>query len=319
VEAAVKRSPYKSRPPEGSIAELIQFYRANSPEYDRFAPNTRQYVDKVLGDFLVNNGRQQASDLTKPMLVRMQHALGKTPAAANNAIKVIAALYAYGMDTGFVTVNPALKIKRLPPKHPGGFRTWREDEIDAFESHWATGSLPRMVFGLALCTGAAAVDLVKLGWHSVDGERLRYRRQKTERRKGAEETPVVNIPILPELREVLDAADRGSLTFLEHDGHPRSPGGLNHSFRIWVDQAGLEALDRHGRRLTLHGLRKALGRRLAERGASPHVLMSWLGHESVESVQTYTKAYDRETAADAGAELLGAPKPTNVTRLKRER
>jgi integrase len=314
----MKRSPYKAKPPEGSIAELVQFYRANSPEYDRFAPNTRQYVDKVLGDFLVNNGRQQASELTKPMLVRMQHALGKTPAAANNAIKVIAALYAYGMETGFVTVNPAHRIKRLPPKHPGGFRTWREDEIDAFKAHWPRGSTARLAFEIALSTGAAAVDLVMLGWQNLDGDRIRYRRRKTERRKGAEETPVVSIPILSELAEALDMVPRDRMTFLEHEGRPRSPGGLNHSFRIWVDAAGLGAPDRHGRRLTLHGLRKALAVRLAAAGASDFTLMAWLGHESIASVQRYTKAVDREKAADAGAEFLRAPPKTNITRIKRE-
>jgi integrase len=178
--------------------------------------------------------------------------------------------------------------------------------------------MPRLVFVLALCTGAAAVDLVRLGWHCHSAERIQYRRQKTERRKGHEETPIVSIPVLEELRGELALVPLSQMTFLEHAGRPRSEGGLNHSFREWVDAVpGLEVPDRHGRRLTLHGLRKALGRRLAERGASPHMLMAWLGHESLESVQGYARAYDRETAADAGAELLGAPKPTNVTRLKR--
>jgi integrase len=111
---------------------------------------------------------------------------------------------------------------------------------------------------------------------------------------------------------------RDRLTFLEHEGRPRSPGGLNHSFRIWVDQAGLGGPDRHGRRLTLHGLRKALAVRLAAAGASDFTLMAWLGHESIASVQRYTKAVDREKAADAGAEFLKAPPKTNITRLKRE-
>lgn len=312
------RGPYKIKPPEGSIAAMIQFYRAHSPEYDRFSPRTRYYVDKVLTDFMAWNGREPAASLTKPMLIRMRDRLGKTPTAANNAMKVIRALYAYGVDTGFVPMNPALKIKKLPPRHPGGFRTWREDEIEAFETHWPVGSAPRLVQALALYTGAAAVDLVKLGWHNIDGDRLRYRRQKTERRKGAEETPIVNIPILPDLAEVLALMSRDRLTFLEFGGKQRSEGGLNHSFRIWVDAAGLGAPDKHGRRLTLHGLRKALATRLAGAGASEFVIMSWLGHETIASVQGYTKAVNREKAADAGAALLGKPKPTNVTRMKRK-
>jgi hypothetical protein len=32
----------------------------------------------------------------------------------------------------------------------------------------------------------------------------------------------------------------------------------------------------------------------------------------------YTEAYNREKAADAGMELLDAPQPTNVTRMRRK-
>jgi integrase len=81
---------------------------------------------------------------------------------------------------------------------------------------------------------------------------------------------------------------------------------------------GLDAHDKNGRALTLHGLRKALGRRLAERGASTRTLMAWLGHESAASVEAYTKAYDREQAADLGAELLADAPKTNVTRMRRK-
>jgi 3'-phosphoadenosine 5'-phosphosulfate sulfotransferase (PAPS reductase)/FAD synthetase len=117
----------------------------------------------------------------------------------------------YGKRVGLVQDNP-LKPEKLPPKHPGGFRTWREDEITAFEEHHPIGSVPRLAFALALYTGAAAVDLVKLGRPNLDEGRIRYRRQKTERRKGAEETPLVSIPVLPALAEVLALAPADTMT-----------------------------------------------------------------------------------------------------------
>jgi integrase len=173
--------------------------------------------------------------------------------------------------------------------------------------------------------------------------RIRYRRQKTERSKGVEETPLVDVPILPPLAEELeydrDNADRFSGPDMRDDDvravaaltrnnrwHVyrsewtflnRSPGALAAAMHRWVIAAGLGAPDRHGRHLTLHGLRKAMGRRLAEAGASVHMIASVLGHESVASVQTYTRAYDRAKAADAGLEMLGEVKPGNVTRIRR--
>lgn len=320
----MKRGPYKVRPEPGSIAELIEVYRANSPRYKRLSSRTRLAVDRVLDRFRANNGRRQVSELTLPLIERMRDTMSDTPAKANHWTDVIGRLLKYGKRTGFLEVNPLSDgLEKLQPTHPGGWRTWREDEIDAYLAHYAPGSIQSLVLLLALYTGAAPVDLVQLGRHSVEGDRLRYRRQKTERRKGPEETPMVSIKILPELDAALAHVPAGQMTFLETQfGRRRSPDGLGHQFREWVDAVeGLSTPDKYGRQLSLHGLRKAVGRRLAERGASAHIVMSWLGHETVKSAEVYTKAYDREIAADAGAELLGTKSsPQKVTRLrKRER
>lgn len=313
------RGPYRTKPIPGSFAELIGIFRTQSPRYRGWSRATRKHADRVLDDFRMENGKRQASELRFEDIVRMRDSMSDVPAAANNWLKVISALMRYAKRIGYIDADPmATKLESLPPLRPGGHRTWRDDEMDAYRAHWPVGSLPRLVFELAAGTGASGVDLVKLGWPNVDGERIRYRRQKTERRKGTEETPLVDIVILPELAEVLALVPRDRLTFLETEWHlPRSQGSLVHKFRAWVAEAGLGAADRNGRHLTLHGLRKALGRRLAERGASPHVIMAILGHESIASAQVYTKAYDRARAADQGAELLAETKPTNVTGLRR--
>jgi integrase len=315
----MKRGPYRIRFPEGSIGHLIEIYRANSPRYKALAPRTRYQVDRVLDTFRANNGRRPVAEFTTQTMERVRDMMSDTPAKANQWARIVGQLFSYGKRVGLVQDTP-LKPEKLPPKHPGGFRTWREDEINAFEAHHPLGTVPRLAFALALYTGAAAVDVVKLGRPNLDEGRIRYRRQKTERRKGAEETPVVSLPVVPALAEVLALAPADTLTFLETEfGRTRSEGGLNHQFREWVDSVpGLGAKDKHGRALTLHGLRKAVGRRLAERGASPHSIMAVLGHETIASAEVYTKAYDREKAADAGMELLDAPQTTNVTRMRRK-
>jgi integrase len=328
------RGTYKTRPEPGSWAALIAAFR-QSPRYRNWAPATKKHADRVMDDFRIANGRVQVSTLDLPTIILMRDGFSETPAAANNWLKILGHLLRYAKRTGFIASNPlADGLEKLPPNRPGGFRTWREDEIEAFRAHWPVGSTARLAFELALNTGAAPVDLVKLGWMNVTGggnesismdvrgahggrrdlegalARIRYRRQKTERRKGTEETPLVDIPILPDLAEVLPPPD----------GRPfvdRSPVGLGNSMRRWAAAAGLGDADAKGRHLTLHGLRKALGRRLAEAGASPHVIMAMLGHETISAAQVYTSAYDRARAADMGAELLSSPRDvTNVTRLK---
>lgn len=173
------------------------------------------------------------------------------------------------------------------------------------------GSLPRLTFTLALFTGAAHVDLVGLGWPNVSAGRLSYSRRKTGVR--------VDLPILPELDAELALVPPGRLTFLEtRDGRIRSDKGLTGDMAKWVREAGLGEADVQGRHLTLHGLRKALGRRLAEAGVSPHGIMAILGQENIASAQIYTKAYDRARSADAGMEALGGAPAGNVTRLERK-
>jgi integrase len=319
-DSGMTRGPYRSKPIPGSFAELIGIFRTQSPRYRGWARATRKHADKVLDDFRVENGRRQASDLRFEDIVRLRDSMADVPAAANNWLKVISALMRYAKRIGYIDADPmATKLESLPPNRPGGHRTWRDDEIEAYRAHWPLGTTARLVFELAAGTAASGVDLVQLGWPHVTGDRIRYRRQKTERRKGAEETPEVNIPILPELAEALAHVPRDRLTFFETEwGLPRSQGSLVHKFRAWVAEAGLGAEDRNGRHLTLHGLRKAMGRRLAERGASPHVIMAVLGHESIASAQVYTKAYDRARAADMAAKLLSSPGDvTNVTSIRR--
>jgi integrase len=164
---------------------------------------------------------------------------------------------------------------------------------------------------LALCTGASRGDLVHLGWPSISGDRISYRRAKTRAK--------VDIPILPDLAAELSQIPLGKMTFLEtKDGTVRSAAGLALDMRRWCDEAGIGDKDENGHRLSLHGLRKALGRRLAEAGCSPHEIMACLGQTDIASAAIYTKAYDRaQTAGGAMEKLSSGDGVTNVTRIRR--
>ena len=45
-------------------------------------------------------------------------------------------------------------------------------------------------------------------------------------------------------------------------------------------------------------------RRIAEKGASAHMLMSWSGHKTLKMVQHYTDDFDRTKLADETLELI---------------
>jgi integrase len=164
-----------------------------------------------------------------------------------------------------------------------GFRPWGEDQISAFRGHYGIGTRARLAFELLLGTAQRRSDVIRMGPQHIRNGALTIRQQKT----GAELT----IPILPEVREALDATPSGHLTFLatEH-GRPFTAAGFGNRFRPWCDEAGLNGF-------SAHGLRHTACTRLADAGATGHEIMSWSGHRTLKEVARYTQSADQRALA----------------------
>ena len=77
---------------------------------------------------------------------------------------------------------------------------------------------------------------------------------------------IISIPVLPELKAVLDATPTGNLAFLVTAfGKPFTSNGFGNWFRIQCDEAGLK-------HCSAHGLRKAGAALAAENGATERQL-----------------------------------------------
>lgn len=303
----MKRGPYRTRP--GTIAALIVAFRA-SPLYRGWSPQWAKRVDRYLDAFSAHNGHMRPSDVRRGDIIRMRDEFAEVPGECANWLKAMRALFGYALDIEEIAVDPTRGVKRLPMANPDGFRTWTEDEIDIFVMHHRPPTVAHLAARLALDTGAARADLVLLGWQNVRNGCIEYRRVKTAKRGG----PLITVPILPTLAKALADLPRDRLTFLEtRQGRTRSPLSLTGDMQRWVAAAGLPE------GLGFHGLRKALGRRLAEAGCSPHEIMAVLGHRSISSAQVYTRAYDRAASAESALERLRNISPGKgvVRRLKK--
>ncbi|WP_188612562.1 tyrosine-type recombinase/integrase [Chelatococcus reniformis] len=141
---------------------------------------------------------------------------------------------------------------------------------------------------------------MRLGPQHIRGGWLKYTQAKGE--DLADREPVdVEVPVHPDLDEVIAGTKITHLTFLAtQQGRARTPAGFGNVFREWCDAAGLP-------HCSAHGLRHAMAARLAERGASPHQIMSVTGHKTLAEVQRYTKAADRRGTAKAAMGLLTEP------------
>jgi integrase len=166
-----------------------------------------------------------------------------------------------------------------------GIEAWTESEIAAYEAHHPIGTPARLAFALALYTGQRASDLIRLGRQHVRDNAIELKQQKTG--------TTLAVPLHPELKAIIDASPSSNLLFLtsEHGKPYASGNSFGQRIRRWAQQAGIN--DR-----SVHGLRKACCRRLAEAGCSAHEIMSISGHKTLVECERYTKSVSQKALAE---------------------
>jgi integrase len=267
----------------GSFSALCVSYYG-SPEFRSLAAITQRFRRNILERFRAEHGYRPLKDLQRAHIRAIIGAKANTPHAANNLLKTLRVLLNYGVELGMIGSNPALRVKSYRSHNSEGYHTWSEDEIATFEAKHPIGSKARLALALALYTGQRRGDVVRMGWQNVKGERITVRQQKT----GAS----LAIRIHPELARALAAAPKTNLTFLmtEH-GASFTAAGFGNWFRDRCNEAGLA-------QCSIHGLRKAACRRLAEAGCSANEIAAISGHASLREVARYTAAASQVHLAD---------------------
>jgi integrase len=111
-------------------------------------------------------------------------------------------------------------------------------------------------------------------------------------------TPLA-IPIHPALQRAMRAGPAKGVYFVgDKDGRPIAAASLT---RLMKRAAAAAGLPRHCKP---HGLRKAILRRLAERGASAKQIAAVSGHRTLNEIERYTRAADQATMSKAALGLL---------------
>ena len=126
----------------------------------------------------------------------------------------------------------------------------------------------------------------------------------------------VEIPILPELAQIIDATPTGQMTFLLSTlGKPWNENGFTNKFRIWCNDAGLT-------HCSAHGLRKAAACAAAEGGATEMQMMAIFGWRDAAMARAYIEKASRGKMAAQSMHLLGNHQnkdQTNVSHLAIEK
>lgn len=266
--------PDTATPQSGTFAWAVDMYCA-SPEWAKLREGTRKSRAPILRSYVAREGARPLSAITREDPERGLYAKGGHGAV--NHLKALKPVFAYAHRMRIIPTDPARGV-HLDRPATEGFATASAEEIALFQDRWAVGTKERLVFDLALYTGAARADLVRLGRANIDGGLLSFNRQKTG--------VFAQVPLTPELRAVIARTPHIAPAFvLTSKGRPFTAAGLGNFFADAAETAGMTA--------RLHGLRKAFCVYWAEKLVSTHQIAAMAGHLRLSEVELYTRAADR--------------------------
>lgn len=291
-EAEIRKLPNAAVPK--SMGAAWRLVPTALPEWHRLSPATRARQSRIAEAFLVGRisdgsdlvwGNVPVADLRRRHVKALIAGMSDRPHAARHLLVVIRRMILVALDEEWIDVDPTYKIRHRPDYV--GWKAWPEEVRARFEARWPVGTMPRLVYALALWLGNRRGDIATLSPDAIDGDRIRIRQAKTGRELVLEITPM--------LREVLDATDLSGPTILKTmAGKPASAKTLTGRMADWTREAGLPPGD------TLHGLRKTLGKMLAEGGATTRQIMDTLGHTDIKHAELYSREAEQERMARDG-------------------
>lgn len=259
-----------------SIAALISSYK-QSAEYKRLREKTsKPQYDMRLELIREDHGHRSVKGLSpKRIRIGILQPLADRPGAALDTLKKLRVLIRHAIHIEWLDRDPSVGIKRPKGKE---IRAWHDHELDAFEARWPLGTKQRTAYAIHLYMGTARVDTHLITWPQI--EKSHYERSKTG--------IAVQTAVAANLKVVIDEWPRTHVTVINTAfGRPFTVDGYSRFMRDAITAAGLPV------ECQPHGLRKTLGRLLADAGATAHEIMAALGHTTLAEAERYTREADR--------------------------
>lgn len=294
--ADVVRHPKAALPKSMRAAWLV--VTTSTPEWKRMQFDTRARQSVIAESFLnarVNPnmatvwGDVPIADLRRRHIKAIIAERQVTLHVTKQLLGLIRKMVSAAMDEEWIDVDPTYGVTFQPEYK--GWRAWTRDEMDKFEKRWPIGTTPRLAFALALWLGNRRGDVCTLTVDAIETDGVRVVQSKTGR-------PMV-VPITPMLRDVLAATNLSDGTILKTiHGKPFSAKSITGRMQEWTRMAGLKP------GCTLHGLRKTLGKMLAEGGATTRQIMDTLGHTNIKHAELYSKDADQQRLSRDGMDKV---------------
>ena len=184
-----------------TIAELGQAFLEGHVRPKRKASTAYIYEHALKAHIAPHLGNVRIDQLTRTMVARLHIDLRRTPSMANYALAVVASMYSFAQQRGYVAegTNPATRIEKYTEQHRQRFLTseelsrigdalreaettgipWDIDESQRISKHMAQpenratgfGPYPVSALRLLLLTGCRLREVLHLKWDYVDFDR----------------------------------------------------------------------------------------------------------------------------------------------------
>ena len=262
----------------GSFDALCKEY-LKSAEFSALRPVTKRELKRVVERLSLKHGDKPVAQLERHHILRWRDAMTDRPGAANTMIRTIGVLMTFAVDRGYRKDSPAMKIKMM---RATPFRSWTNDELEAFEAKWPLGSMERTGYALALYSAQRRADLVEISWASIAGDVIRVKQSKT----GVD----LEVPIHPELAKALAAVNprRAAAILTGSAGTKLNPIYFGHLMARAIKEVGLPA------ECVLHGLRKTAARTLIEAGCTKRQARAITGQRTDAMIDHYSRDADQK-------------------------
>jgi integrase len=270
-----EQPPGTITPKVGTFAWAVDLYMTSPHWTKEISEGTRTARRPILRRYVAAQGERPLSTITAELIEMALVAKGGHGAVGE--YKALKPVFDYLRGLRFIPKNPMLSVEIKKPKIKG-YVTADAADIERFQGRWEIGTVERLLFDLALYTGAGRSDLAVIGRHNIRDGLLTFNRVKT----GA----LAEVPIKAELRAVINRTpDIAPAFLLSRKGKPYTPESLGNMFGDAARAAGMTA--------RLHGLRKAFCCYWAAKGATTHQIAAMAGHLTLSEVERYTREADR--------------------------
>lgn len=257
-----------------TVPQLCEKFR-RSAHFGKKAKGTKEsyltylkVIEEQLDTFL-------AAEVTPRDVLALHEKLSVRPAAANQTVRTLSALYAWakGPYIALVNHNPAAGIDLYGGGEHEPWPDWLLEKALNAEDPFV-----RLVVSLLYYTGQRIGDVCAMPWRKVFDSHMEVKQQKTD--------DELEIVIHNSLRAVLKATPRTLGTIVaKPDGTPYSKAHVRARLQAWAKERGADVVP--------HGLRKNAVNGLLEAGCTIAEVNAVTG-QSLQMIELYARKRDRK-------------------------